>query len=64
MKEDQYFMPQITKTSSDEVLLDGTVSGDTIGFAALFVCGISGISVLLSFAKISGKGIRELQQSE
>ena len=64
VKVDQYFMPQITKTSSDEVLLDGAVSSGTIGFAALFVCGISGISVLLSFAKISGMGIRELLQSE
>ena len=64
VKVDQYFMPQIAKTSSDEVLLDGAVSSVTIGFAALFVCGISGISVLLSFAKISGMGIRELLQSE
>ncbi|MCI8785303.1 MAG: ABC transporter permease [Eubacterium sp.] len=64
VKVDQYFMPQIAKTSSDEVLLDGAVSSSTIGFAALFVCGISGISVLLSFAKISGMGIRELLQSE
>lgn len=64
VKVDQYFMPQIAKTSSDEVLLDGAVTGGTIGFAALFVCGISGVSVLLSFAKISGMGIRELLQSE
>ncbi len=63
VKEDQYFMPQITKTSSDEVLLDGAVSSGTIGFAALFVCGISGISVLLSFAKISGMETKRLLQS-
>ena len=63
VKVDQYFMPQITKTSSDEVVLERTASPKAFGFSALFVCGISGISVILSFSKISGMEPKKLLQS-
>ena len=59
---DQYFLPQIKKTSSDEVLLDGSVDVKSMGFAALFVCGISGASVLVSFSKINSVEPKNLLQ--
>ena len=62
VKVDQYFLPQIKKTSSDEVVLDGSVSVRAIGFAVLFVCGISGASVLVSFSKINSAELKNLLQ--
>lgn len=48
------FDPVITKTSSDEAVLERVVSGDAVLFMALFVCGISGISVIASFVGVNG----------
>ena len=53
VKITESFTPEIIKTSSAEAVLDRTVTGDTILFVILFVCGISSISVILSFASIS-----------
>ncbi len=63
VKVDQYFLPQITKTSSDEVLLDGTVSAKAMGAAVFFVCGISGISVIVAFSKIDSIELNRLLRS-
>jgi len=63
VKVDKYLLPQIKKTSSDEVLLDGSVDVKSMGFAALFVCGISGASVLVSFSKINSVEPKNLLQA-
>ena len=59
-KLNKYFVPEITKTASDKAVLDHTVSADAILFTAFFVCGISGISVILSFDRITGLEPRKL----
>lgn len=41
--------PEYVKNSADEVVLGHEASGRAIGFTVLFVCGISCVSVLLSF---------------
>lgn len=60
VKIDGGFRPSITKTSSDEVTLEHKASAGTIGFVALFVFGISSVSVMLSFSKISSLEPRKL----
>ena len=62
VKVDKYLLPQIKKTSSDEVVLDSSVSVRAMGFAVLFVCGISGASVLVSFSKINSIELKNLLQ--
>lgn len=62
VKVDKYLLPQIKKTSSDEVVLDGSVSVRAMGFAVLFVCGISGASLLVSFSKINSIELKNLLQ--
>ena len=54
------FSPLVTKISSDEVVLDHQVSIYTMGFMVLFVCGISCISVIVSFFSISGLDVKKL----
>ncbi len=49
-----YHTPEITKTSSDEVILAHTVSKEAALFAILFVCGVSAVSVILSSAHLNG----------
>lgn len=44
---------EIKKTSSDEVVLEHGVSGAAVLFAVIFVCGISTLSMLISFAGVS-----------
>ena len=56
------FTPVITRVSSDGAVLEHTVSGSTVLFMALFVCGISSVSVMLSFVKISSAGLKRLLQ--
>ena len=50
------YVLEITKTSSDEVVLGHDVSMGTALFTALFVCGVSALSVCMSFG-----GIRRLE---
>ena len=56
----KYNIPEITKTSSDEAVLDRSFSGDTVFLVILFVCGGSCISVAVSFAGISGLELKKL----
>ena len=44
---------EITKTASDEVVLEHGISGAAVVFAVIFVCGISAISIWISFAGVS-----------
>lgn len=44
--------PEITKLSADEVVLERTVSAGAVLFTVFFVCGVSGLGVLVSFAGI------------
>ena len=57
------YEPVITKLSSDEVVLEAVVHTGTIGFTTVFVCGISCISVFLSFLSISSLEPKNLLQS-
>ena len=61
--EIRYGEPVIMKTSADEVVLNHEVSGETLLFAILFVCGTSGISVYLSFMKIGSLEPKKLLRS-
>lgn len=54
--------PVVTKTASDEVVLDHKVSVETMFFTILLVCGISSISVILSFFRISSLEPKRLLQ--
>ena len=56
-------IPDITKTSSDEVVLDREIPADRMFLVAVFVCGISGISVLLSFRSVSSLEPKKLLRS-
>ena len=56
------FTPVITRVSSDGAVLEHTVSGSTVWFMVLFVCGVSSVSVMLSFVKISSAGLKKLLQ--
>ena len=58
----QYFTPEVIKTSSAEAMLEREISRDTMFFTAVFVCGISCVSVLLSFAGISGIELKKRLQ--
>ena len=57
------YEPVITKMSSDEVVLETVVSTGTVGFTVFFVCGISCISVFLSFLSISSLEPKNLLRS-
>ena len=57
------YEPVITKLSSDEVVLETVVSTGTVGFTVVFVCGISCISVFLSFLSISSLEPKNLLRS-
>lgn len=54
------FEPVIIKTSSEQAVLEHTVSAGAILFMVLLVCGISGISVLLSFAEVRNPEVKKL----
>ena len=56
------FEPVMTKTLSDKAILEHTVSGNTILFMVLFVCGVSIASVILSFVSISHVEPKKLLQ--
>ena len=56
------FTPVITRVSSDGAVLEHAVSGSTVWFMVLFVCGVSSVSVMLSFVKISSAGLKKLLQ--
>lgn len=62
VKPDQEFRPIVSKNSSEGAVLEHTVSIGTIGFMIFFVCGVSGISVILSFVKISNLEPKKLLQ--
>lgn len=55
--------PVVTKTSSDEVVLEHRTSVESMAFAAFFVCGISCISVCLSFTQLSSQEPKKLLRS-
>ncbi|MCI8634215.1 MAG: hypothetical protein HFJ05_01265, partial [Eubacterium sp.] len=50
------------RVSSDGAVLEHAVSGSTVWFMVLFVCGVSSVSVMLSFVKISSAGLKKLLQ--
>lgn len=57
------FEPVVTKTSSENVKLDHRVSGDTVLWMVIAVCGVSCISVILSAVKILDIEPKKLLQS-
>lgn len=56
------FEPVMTKTLSDKAILEHTVSGNTILFMVLFVCGVSIASAILCFASISNVELKKILQ--
>lgn len=56
-------IPDVIKTSSDEVVLDHEITVDRMLWVAVFVCGISSVSVLLAFRQISSIEPKKLLRS-